>query len=57
MNVRQVVSILMSYATYGHVLTVPQGCGLMIVFAALFWKSYMGLMAPRQLILAHLASC
>jgi adenosine 3'-phospho 5'-phosphosulfate transporter B2 len=48
MNVRQVVSILMSYATYGHLLTWPQGVGLMIVFAALFWKSYMGLMAPPK---------
>jgi len=48
MNVRQVVSILMSYATYGHLITRAQGLGLSIVFAALFWKSYMGLMAPPK---------
>lgn len=39
MNVRQVVSILVSYATYGHSVTAAQMLGLFIVFAALFYKS------------------
>jgi len=48
MNVRQVVSILVSYATYSHLITWAQACGLIMVFVALFWKSYMGLMAPPK---------
>jgi len=43
MNVRQVASILVSYATYGHLITVAQIFGLGVVFAALFYKSYSGL--------------
>jgi len=39
MNVRQVVSILISYAKYGHSITMLQMFGLFIVFAALFYKS------------------
>jgi len=45
MNVRQVVSILVSYATYGHSITVLQVLGLGAVFAALFYKSYAGMVA------------
>jgi adenosine 3'-phospho 5'-phosphosulfate transporter B2 len=48
MNVRQVVSILVSYATYHHVLTLLQGIGLFLVFGALGYKSYMGLMHPSK---------
>merc|ERR1719506_3115458 len=33
MNVRQVASILVSYGTYEHLLTWPQGGGLLLVFA------------------------
>jgi len=40
MNVRQVVSILVSYATYGHSITLAQVVGLAMVFGALFYKSY-----------------
>merc|ERR1719356_272859 len=46
MNVRQVVSILVSYATYGHTITPLQVLGLALVFGALFYKSYAGLAAP-----------
>jgi len=48
MNVRQVVSILMSYATYGHSITILQVGGLAMVFAALFYKSYVGLSADTS---------
>merc|ERR1719262_267284 len=43
MNVRQVVSILVSYITYHHSITLLQVLGLMLVFMALFYKSYAGL--------------
>jgi len=43
MNVRQVVSILLSYMTYGHLITSLQMGGLFLVFVALFYKSYLGL--------------
>jgi len=43
MNVRQVVSIIMSYVTYGHMITWQQCFGLSFVFGALFYKSYLGL--------------
>merc|ERR1719146_344153 len=33
MNVRQVVSVLLSYATYGHSITAHQAVGLTVVFA------------------------
>jgi len=45
MNVRQVVSILLSYATYGHSITLLQILGLAMVFGALFYKSYLGFVA------------
>merc|ERR1719238_2080850 len=48
MNVRQVVSILLSYAKYGHTITSLQVLGLMLVFAALFYKSFGGMFAPPQ---------
>jgi len=44
MNVRQVVSILVSYVTYGHSITALQVLGLVIVFSALFFKSAQGVM-------------
>merc|ERR1719361_1874224 len=43
MNVRQVVSILVSYAKYGHSITPLQILGLVLVFAGLFYKSLSGL--------------
>merc|ERR1719281_1996872 len=43
MNVRQVVSILISYAKYGHSITMLQIVGLCIIFGALFYKSFSGL--------------
>merc|ERR1719393_1156642 len=46
MNVRQVVSILISYAKYGHSITMLQIVGLCVIFGALFYKSFSGLMAP-----------
>merc|ERR1712216_530170 len=45
MNVRQVVSILISYAKYGHSITMLQIVGLCIIFGALFYKSFSGLLA------------
>jgi len=45
MNVRQVVSILISYAKYGHSITILQIFGLVIIFGALFYKSLSGLFA------------
>jgi adenosine 3'-phospho 5'-phosphosulfate transporter B2 len=48
MNVRQVASILISYATYGHSITFMQASGLGLVFMALFYKSYAGIMEPKK---------
>jgi adenosine 3'-phospho 5'-phosphosulfate transporter B2 len=48
MNVRQVVSILISYAKYGHSITVLQIFGLAIIFGALFYKSFSGLLASSD---------
>jgi len=48
MNVRQVCSILVSYATYHHIMTLPQSGGLFFVFAALGAKSYAALMSPPK---------
>merc|ERR1712060_130754 len=42
MNVRQLVSILVSYQLYNHSLTRGQGFGLIVVFAALLGKSGLG---------------
>jgi adenosine 3'-phospho 5'-phosphosulfate transporter B2 len=43
MNVRQVVSILISYYKYGHSINSLQILGLVMVFATLFFKSVGGL--------------
>ena len=43
LNVRQVISILISYAKYGHTITPLQILGLLTVLAALFSKSISGL--------------
>eukprot|EP00811_Abedinium_folium_P015187 NODE_24154_length_636_cov_5.713163.p1 GENE.NODE_24154_length_636_cov_5.713163~~NODE_24154_length_636_cov_5.713163.p1 ORF type:complete len:150 (+),score=21.05 NODE_24154_length_636_cov_5.713163:65-514(+) len=48
MNVRQVVSILVSYIRYGHIITILQVVGLVVVFGALFYKSYAGLAAKKD---------
>merc|ERR1719160_1984935 len=48
MNVRQVVSILISYAKYGHSITMLQIVGLCVIFGALFYKSFSGLIAPSK---------
>jgi drug/metabolite transporter (DMT)-like permease len=40
MNARQVVSILLSYAIYGHSIAALQVLGLVLVFAGLFYKSF-----------------
>jgi len=45
MNVRQVVSIIASYITYHNSITIWQIFGLGAVFAALFYKSYVGIKA------------
>jgi len=43
MNVRQVFSILLSYAKYGHSISALQIVGLFLVFAGLFAKTFIGL--------------
>mmetsp|Transcript_54010 Transcript_54010/g.99418 ORF Transcript_54010/g.99418 Transcript_54010/m.99418 type:complete len:342 (-) Transcript_54010:108-1133(-) len=48
MNVRQVVSILVSYCHYGHKITSQQMLALFLVFSALFYKSYAGLAAKKD---------
>lgn len=48
MNVRQMTSILFSYAVNGHVITLLQMVGLGMVFAALFYKSYVNLQATKD---------
>jgi adenosine 3'-phospho 5'-phosphosulfate transporter B2 len=48
MNLRQVVSILVSYATYHHHITGPQVLGLLLVFGGLFYKSYAGLASSEK---------
>merc|ERR1719436_1624927 len=48
MNVRQVVSILISYVKYGHSITMLQIVGLCVIFGALFYKSFSGLLAPSS---------
>mmetsp|Transcript_39135 Transcript_39135/g.87906 ORF Transcript_39135/g.87906 Transcript_39135/m.87906 type:complete len:360 (-) Transcript_39135:79-1158(-) len=48
MNVRQVVSILISYVTYHHSITLWQILGLAIVFAALMYKSLAALITSAQ---------
>jgi len=48
MNVRQVVSILISYAKYGHSITSLQILGLLSVFSALFYKSGVGLLNDEK---------
>jgi len=48
MNVRQVVSILVSYATYGHSINAAQILGLLMVFGALFYKSYVSMYSQKK---------
>lgn len=47
MNVRQMISIIVSYVTYGHFITWLQIVGLFFVFAALLYKSFAALAAPK----------
>mmetsp|Transcript_49559 Transcript_49559/g.119265 ORF Transcript_49559/g.119265 Transcript_49559/m.119265 type:complete len:347 (-) Transcript_49559:23-1063(-) len=47
MNLRQVISILVSYATYHHPISGLQIIGLVLVFMGLFYKSYSGLAAEK----------
>merc|ERR1711953_986825 len=42
MNLRQIISILVSYTMYGHSITVLQIFGFCFVFGALFYKSASG---------------
>merc|ERR1719245_1815336 len=48
MNLRQVISILVSYATYKHSITGLQIIGLLLVFAGLFYKSGIGFFSGEQ---------
>jgi adenosine 3'-phospho 5'-phosphosulfate transporter B2 len=47
MNVRQVFSIMVSYATYHSSITILQVVSLLIVFGALFYKSFAGLLGDK----------
>uniref|UniRef100_A0A7S4SQ75 Sugar phosphate transporter domain-containing protein n=1 Tax=Alexandrium monilatum TaxID=311494 RepID=A0A7S4SQ75_9DINO len=47
MNLRQVLSILLSYVTFQHPVSGLQVVGLALVFGALSFKSYAGLAADR----------
>eukprot|EP00401_Gymnodinium_catenatum_P065330 CAMPEP_0117598850 /NCGR_PEP_ID=MMETSP0784-20121206/75628_1 /TAXON_ID=39447 /ORGANISM="" /LENGTH=356 /DNA_ID=CAMNT_0005401351 /DNA_START=54 /DNA_END=1124 /DNA_ORIENTATION=+ len=42
MNLRQVISILVSYVMYSHPITLLQFIALCAVFLSLFYKSYLG---------------
>merc|ERR1712185_639779 len=57
MNVRQVLSILVSYKTYHHAITPPQVAGLMVIFGALFFKSYNALTDKGNISIPSLRSC
>jgi len=48
MNVRQVVSIVLSYVMYSKPITFLQVFGLVAVFAALFYKSYDGFQVAKE---------
>merc|ERR1719487_652788 len=48
MNVRQVASIIVSYIVYSKPISVLQIGGLVLVFGALFYKSFLGVMASRE---------
>jgi len=48
MNVRQVFSVLLSYVSYGHRITVPQTAGLIQIFGALFYKTYRSIADQRD---------
>eukprot|EP00450_Noctiluca_scintillans_P008567 CAMPEP_0194504816 /NCGR_PEP_ID=MMETSP0253-20130528/29876_1 /TAXON_ID=2966 /ORGANISM="Noctiluca scintillans" /LENGTH=86 /DNA_ID=CAMNT_0039347271 /DNA_START=17 /DNA_END=275 /DNA_ORIENTATION=+ len=50
MNVRQVLSILLSYVTYRHSISALQVIGLCAVFGALFYQSAQGLMRPGRTV-------
>lgn len=47
-NCRQVISILVSCTLYDHAPTILQWHGLVIVFAALLYKSYQGLQVDEK---------
>lgn len=40
LNVRQVLSILLSYVAYGHSITASQAMGLALVFGAIFYHNF-----------------
>merc|ERR1719230_1162253 len=49
MNVRQVLSIILSYIRYHNPITALQIVGLFVIFGALFYKSVMSMMeAPEK---------
>jgi adenosine 3'-phospho 5'-phosphosulfate transporter B2 len=48
MNVRQVASIIVSYIVYSKPISILQIGGLAMVFGALFYKSFLGIIASRE---------
>mmetsp|Transcript_71289 Transcript_71289/g.157689 ORF Transcript_71289/g.157689 Transcript_71289/m.157689 type:complete len:237 (-) Transcript_71289:163-873(-) len=48
MNIRQVLSILISYIMYAHTINWQQFLGLALVFGALFYKSFAGLVSGEK---------
>jgi len=49
MNARQVISILVSYATYKHPISGLQVIGLLLVFCGLFYKSFVGFFTQKEM--------
>jgi len=48
MNLRQVISIMVSYLLYGHSITMLQLLGLLLVFGSLFYKTYLGYKSSKN---------
>jgi adenosine 3'-phospho 5'-phosphosulfate transporter B2 len=48
MNLRQLVSILVSVGYYAHPVTWIQWCGVVICFSGLFLKTYLGHLAYKE---------
>merc|ERR1719487_3065576 len=48
MNVRQIASILVSYASFHHSITFLQLHGIMLIFASLFFKSFASLQGQAK---------
>lgn len=50
MNMRQVISIIISHIVYSHPITLLQVLGLSLVFGSLFFKSYLGYISQPRVV-------